>query len=321
MSFKNNFKTVRALFIPIFIMSFALLPLLFILIKHYFTFDLFILGLFNSFIISGGMLLNIFLFFESSEYLKVQIKYTVIVIISIGLSIFALFTLLIKEPLFFLYGLDVVTSYFFIIFIIITSLSLYSCAFYNFKQKSEMELELREKIEREMYSSKFNPHFLFNSLNLMVSLLDDKERAEEVLIQLSELLRYNLDASKKVSVKLSDEISSIKRYIFIQKQRFGNRLNFEITGETEGNIPPLLLQPIIENSLKHNLEIVDFLKITIDIIKHKNILKITLIDSEKKLTKEMIGQGSGIEITKKLTELNNGSFEISNGGITICLPQ
>ncbi|MDA3810026.1 MAG: histidine kinase, partial [Spirochaetaceae bacterium] len=169
-------------------------------------------------------------------------------------------------------------------------------------------------------SSKINPHFLFNSLNLMVSLLDDKEKAEDVLIRLSELLRYNLEASKKRSIPLKEEINSVEKYLFIQKERFGKRLDYEISGKSEQEIPPLLLQPLVENSIKHNLDNSEYIKISIIIEEKDKTLNISVTDSEALLEEEMIGGGTGLEVTRKRVELSFGKLTIKDGGINICLP-
>lgn len=314
-----NFKLLKSLFLPIILMTMFLLPLLFILVKRYFSLELLALSFINSLILSGGMFLNIFIFIQLSDKIKIKYIYSLIVLSSAGFAITGLLYIIFKQPLFFLYGGEVLVSYILIIFIIITSLSLFSCAFFNYQKKNEKEVKLREKIEREMYSSKMNPHFLFNSLNLMISMLDDKEKAENMLIQLSELLRYNLDACKKDTVPLFQEIDNVKKYLFIQKERFGKRLDFEITGECNCEIPPLLIQPLVENSIKHNLDKVDYIKIKIDIKKRNNKLIINTLDSEAALLESMVGKGSGLVITKRRVELFNGQFLILNGGVEICL--
>ncbi len=314
-----KFKLLRSLFLPIFLMTMFLLPLLFILVKRYFSLELLPLSFFNSLILSGGMFLNIFIFIQLLDKIKIGYIYTLIVLSSAGFAITGLLYIIFNQPLFFLYGSEVLVSYILIIFIIITSLSLFSCAFFNYQKINEKEVKLREEMERQMYSSKINPHFLFNSLNLMVSLLDDKEKAEDILIQLSELLRYNLEASKKDKIPLTEEIDSVKKYLFIQKERFGKRLDFEITGESDSEIPPLLIQPIVENSIKHNLDRARYIKIKIDIKKIDNKLVIYIIDSEATLLESMIGLGTGLEVTKRRVELCNGKFNIINGGVEICL--
>ncbi|MBF9015014.1 MULTISPECIES: sensor histidine kinase [unclassified Oceanispirochaeta] len=327
MKLKTSSQLWRSLFIPVFLMTLFLLPLLFILVKRDFSSDLIPLSLVNSFIMTGGMLLNIFVFRQLSGKVRNSVIILLIVLTSAGFSISGFIYITLNYPLFFLYGIEVLISYILIIFIIITSLSLFSSGFFNYqtivdreRKDKETEKKMREEMERQMFSSKINPHFLFNSLNLMISLLDDKEKAEDVLIRLSELLRYNLDASKKVSIPLTQEIDSVEKYLFIQKERFGKRLEYKITGQSHCEVPPLLLQPLVENSIKHNLDHGESIEITISIMEDNKLLYITVLDSIGGLKSEMIGVGTGLELTRRRVELFGGDFRIEKGGIQICLP-
>lgn len=308
-------------------MTLLLLPLLFILVKRYFSIELVPFSIVNSFIMTGGMFLNIFVFSQLSSKINRIKLYTLIILCSAGFSISGLVYIVINHPLFFLYGLEVMVSYILIIFIIITSLSLFSFGLFNYqkmvdeeKLKRETEVKLRESMEREIYSSKISPHFLFNSLNLMVSILDDRDKAEHVLISLSELLRFNIDASKKRSIPLRDELDSVRKYLYIQQERFGDRLKYRINGESAISIPPLLIQPLVENSIKHNLDKVEHVEVYIDIEVENDLLVIKIRDSVSILKPDMIGLGTGLEVTKRRVELTGGLFKILNGGIEICFP-
>lgn len=327
MKLKTATHLWRSLFIPIFMMTLFLLPLLFILVKRYFSVELIPFSLINSLIMTGGMLLNIFVFSQLSGKIRNIFLNILIILSSAGFAFSGLIYIIFNHPLFFLYGSEVLIAYILITFIIITAISLFSCAFLNYykmieleRKEKETEIKLREEMERQIYSSKINPHFLFNSLNLMVSLLDNKEKAEDVLIRLSELLRYNLEASKKKSIPFNQEIDSVEKYLYIQKERFGKRLDYEINGRSTCQVPPLILQPIVENSIKHNLDESTYIKISIDIEEINGKLCMSIIDSEALLKEEMVGKGSGLELTRKRVELFGGDLSIKNGGIEICLP-
>lgn len=317
----------RSLITPVFLMTMLLLPMLFILVKRYFSFELIPFSLVNGFIMTGGLVLNIFVFKELSGKIPIQLIYLLLLLDSAGFAFSGLIYIIFNHPLFFLYGMEVMVSYISITFIIITSLSLFSSGFLNYqkmmeeeKERSEREKVLREEMERQMHSSRINPHFLFNSLNLMISLLDDREKAEDVLIGLSELLRYNLDVSQKKEIPLQLELDSIKKYLFIQKERFGDRIEYEIKGKSNKMIPPLLLQPLVENSIKHNLDESDHIKIEISIKTENNKLYLQVKDSRALLVEEMIGLGTGLEVTRQRVELSGGELQIKKGGIEICLP-
>lgn len=318
-NYKNS-NLITSIFLPVFLMTLFILPLLFTVLKRYFSFELIPTSIVNSLIMTGGILLNIFIYRQLLGKLKTLYINLLLFFTSAGLSLFGFIYILISHPLFFLYGIEVIVSYILIIFIIISSISFFTCGIYRYQKKVELESKLREEMERQMYSSKINPHFLFNSLNLMVSLLDDKDKAEDVLIRLSELLRYNLEASKKDKISINQELESVEKYLYIQKERFGKRLDYKVTSKSQNLIPPLLLQPLVENSIKHNLDSVNHILISIDVREIKSFLYITIKDSESKLKEDMIGKGTGLEVTRKRIELSKGTFNIKEGGIEICLP-
>lgn len=100
-----------------------------------------------------------------------------------------------------------------------------------------------------------NPHFLFNSLNALSSLVyDDQDKAVEFIRKLSQVYRYVLDKKDDELVTIGEEVAFLESFIFLQKIRFGENLRFEITGEdTKGYLPPLALQLLVENAIKHNV--------------------------------------------------------------------
>lgn len=102
-----------------------------------------------------------------------------------------------------------------------------------------------------------NPHFLFNTLNTIarVAYFEHAAKTEELIYCLSDLLRYNLKQDNNLH-PLSDELENIKKYLYIQKIRLKNRLNYEIDiPETilQHRIPNMILQPIVENALLHGI--------------------------------------------------------------------
>jgi|SaaInl5LU_22_DNA_1037371.scaffolds.fasta_scaffold19105_1 two-component system, LytTR family, sensor kinase len=107
-----------------------------------------------------------------------------------------------------------------------------------------------------MLRYQLNPHFLFNTLNAINALVQMKEssKAQRMIVQLSQFLRYSLDNNPDVKLALKDEIDALMLYLDIEKTRFGERLNLDFqTDEASENalVPSLLLQPLIENSLKY----------------------------------------------------------------------
>lgn len=102
-----------------------------------------------------------------------------------------------------------------------------------------------------------NPHFLFNALNSIATLLHrDQKGADRMLVRLAELLRMSLDNTSAQEVTLPTEVALLERYLDIERIRFGDRLafRFEIPPELEvARVPTLLLQPLVENALRHGL--------------------------------------------------------------------
>jgi two-component system LytT family sensor kinase len=127
----------------------------------------------------------------------------------------------------------------------------------------EDQIRLRERLESQASSAQLamlryqlNPHFLFNTLNSISTLvlLKHTERANAMLARLSSFLRYTLANEPTAKVTLAQEVETLKLYLEIEKMRFEERLrpHFKIESETIGaRLPSLLLQPLIENAIKY----------------------------------------------------------------------
>lgn len=124
-------------------------------------------------------------------------------------------------------------------------------------KKTELENLLKEA-QLSNLASQIHPHFLFNSLNAITSLirLNRNADAEDSIFAISSLLRYTIQDSRQL-VMLNEEIESAQMYLKIQKLRFGNRLDWDIKfiGKTENvAIPMLTIQPLVENACKYGIE-------------------------------------------------------------------
>jgi hypothetical protein len=119
-----------------------------------------------------------------------------------------------------------------------------------------------ERLKRESLSSRFealkqqvNPHFLFNSLNVLTNLVyEDADVSARFIKQLSKVYRYVLDTQGREVVPLEEELEFVRSYVFLQKMRYGDQLLVEFDLEARKNIfiAPLALQILIENAIKHN---------------------------------------------------------------------
>jgi LytS/YehU family sensor histidine kinase len=117
-----------------------------------------------------------------------------------------------------------------------------------------MRVELAQA-ELRALRAQLQPHFLFNTLNAIASLIPSNPRAaEEMTTRLAEVFRYALSASERETVPLADELEFLRAYLDIERARFGERLVVEERiepGVESLHVPSLLLQPVIENAVRH----------------------------------------------------------------------
>ena len=124
------------------------------------------------------------------------------------------------------------------------------------QREARLNLQVREA-EIDMLKAQINPHFLFNSLNSITSLIGSHpEKASDMVVKLSDFLRYSLEKRENELTTLEKEIQHIGRYLEIEKVRFGDRLHFRIEIPERCwplKLPHMILQPLIENSIKHGV--------------------------------------------------------------------
>lgn len=121
--------------------------------------------------------------------------------------------------------------------------------------KLDIQRELLAKSELKALQAQINPHFLFNAINTIVSFIRTQpEEARELLIHLGNYFRNNLNHDVD-EVELSKEIENVNSYIEIERARFGDKLDivYDIPEDIECKLPPLLIQPIVENAIKHGV--------------------------------------------------------------------
>lgn len=179
----------------------------------------------------------------------------------------------------------------------------------NFKDKTLRESELKALVKESELSSlksQINPHFLFNSLNSISSLtLISPERAQEMVINLSEFLRYSLSNKKETLTSFENELKNIERYLKIEKIRFGKRLNV-IQNIAQGShayhLPALILQPIIENAVKYGVyESIDQSNILLESRTYDNLLEVKI--SNEFDPDFLVKKGAGIGLKNVMSRL------------------
>lgn len=165
---------------------------------------------------------------------------------------------------------------------------------------------MASKAEFSALQSKINPHFLFNALNAISTLVRIRpDQARELIANLADFLRYNLDHTDEL-IDIQEELQQVKDYVAIEQARFGNKLsvNFDID-EVHNKIPALLLQPLVENAILHGIQ---------PSAKpgQVSILVKRLLTDEVQVTIEDTGVGIKPEV---ITKLRNGNMESHRIGL------
>jgi len=180
--------------------------------------------------------------------------------------------------------------------------------------------------------SRIHPHFLFNTLNSIASLIREEPIiAEKMVEKLSALLRYSLDSNAKGFVLLSQELEITQKYLEIEKVRFGDKLNYKIESSDnlrEIKIPSLALQTLVENSIKHVAsKTSQQTEIVVSVIENGEKVEIEVRDNGRGFSANEINNGHGLDnLQKRLQTLFNGeaSLEIidnSKGCVKLRIPK
>jgi two-component system LytT family sensor kinase len=186
-------------------------------------------------------------------------------------------------------------------------------------QKERMDARLREKdmdvlrlnqmktqAQLATLQSKINPHFLYNSLNAIASLIhEDPDKAESMTLKLSKLFRYSINQNQESLVYLHDEMEIVNTYLEIEKVRFGDRISFSTHIDPalkNAKIPRFLIQPLVENALKHGLNNVTAGgELRIEVMKTSKTV-ISIADNGIPFPEEL-GMGYGLQSTYDKLEL------------------
>ncbi len=213
--------------------------------------------------------------------------------------------------------------------IVYATLIIVSYIYYYFMEVIENE-KIKANLEKQLNSTKLQalrsqlkPHFLFNTLNSIHSLVCSKpEISKKLLGNITDLLEEVTELSNENQISLEKEVDIFQKYLNIVQTRFTDDLT--IIKEIDNNllktyVPPLLLQPIVENSIKHGYSsTILSIEIIIKIFKEKNFLKIEIKNNGEKLTKNfnyIDSEGTGVRnLVERLKALypENYHFEMKN---------
>ncbi|WP_340153192.1 histidine kinase [uncultured Marivirga sp.] len=209
----------------------------------------------------------------------------------------------------------------FIILLIFTGYSL----ILNFQAKLEEQVKVEERevkmqkmaneAELHQLRQQLQPHFLFNSLNSISSLVKVKpEKAREMVLQLSDFLRGTIQKEADRWIQVEDEIQFLNLFIDIEKVRFGHRLqvNFDIeAGIEQLKLPQLMVQPLLENAIKHSLYgLTGDVAITVQFKKMKKSLEIIIENPFDPKAGQTKGAGFGLEAVRRRLFLIFGRYDL-----------
>ncbi|PRX53936.1 sensor histidine kinase [Flagellimonas meridianipacifica] len=187
---------------------------------------------------------------------------------------------------------------------------------------STLKAELLDTKIRAL-QAQLNPHFLFNSLNDISSLIDDNQtKAQNAIADLSDLLRKTLSLKDSKLILLKDELSLLDTYAKMEKLRYDDKWELVKVipeGLEEFLIPPLLFQPLLENTIRHGFsEKHQKIKALLRIRKTNDFLEIEVINNGKPLQSQspLIGNGIG-NVLERLDSLFQGNYEFDLSDYTI----
>ncbi|HLG41484.1 MAG TPA: histidine kinase [Chitinophagaceae bacterium] len=175
--------------------------------------------------------------------------------------------------------------------------------------------ELKTKAELDALHSKINPHFLYNALNSIADLsITDGRKARKMTIALADLFRYSINYSDHNYSTIKEELEMAEVYLLIEKIRFEDQLNYSIQAAGDLNhylVPRFVLQPIVENAVKHGLKATGKMtEINIEVKKYDDGFQITIADNGPAFPDELT-PGYGVKsIYDKMDLLFPDSYEI-----------
>ncbi|WP_282122453.1 sensor histidine kinase [Algibacter mikhailovii] len=177
-----------------------------------------------------------------------------------------------------------------------------------FRRENEEKEKLQKEMELNYLKEQVNPHFLFNSLNSIYALSRQQSpETPEVVMQLSELMRYQLESSKKETVLLKEELEFIENYLLLEEKRLSKRctVEFLIEGNLSGlKISPMLLITFVENAIKHGAQSTNEpSSIDISVIVKNATLYFCVKNSKPSLIPDSKRKGFGLENVKRRLQL------------------
>jgi sensor histidine kinase YesM len=193
----------------------------------------------------------------------------------------------------------------------------------NYQKQREEEAKLREaalQSELSALKAQINPHFLYNVFNtISASVPPEQEHTREMLAELADLFRYQLKASRTDQVTVREELEFVQKYLALEKARFGDRLRIHYNvnkAVLDEKMPPMLLQPLVENSLKHGISpLIEGGEVTLTINEQNGLLRFDVTDTGVGLNghRHHLYEGVGLSNTKlRLEKMYGGQLQVTD---------
>ncbi|RYU92707.1 sensor histidine kinase [Emticicia agri] len=190
--------------------------------------------------------------------------------------------------------------------------------FYRQQIRSTNQMLQLSEAQTKLLQAQLNPHFLFNTLNNLYGIsIQEPARMPVMIMQLSQLMRYQVESASKQQVKLSEEITYLNSYIHLEKERIGLRctVTYQYPKPIESllsyQIVPLLLLPLIENAFKHSSGSIKSCFVSINISMSGSVLTLDILNSIPVHRPKLVSTGFGIPNTKKRLEaFYSGLYEL-----------
>ena len=280
----------------------------------------------------------LWLFFRKAASLSIWKKgllHLIIMSIFTYLSVTIYYAICDKLGLFRLSNSKVIWDYYLTVLFYCIQFGIFHLYIYSKKLRAQELLsaqlsKLNAQSELSALKAQLNPHFLYNVFNTInAAIPTTAKNARNMVNELSDLFRYQLKASREELVPLKEEIEFVRKYLDLEKERFGERLHYKITVDSEAEeefVPPIIIQPLVENAIKHGISpLIRGGIIKVNVSLQNEVLQCAVYDTGKGINgqhkTELLTKGVGLSNTnERLLKMYGEELELrgnSEGGLCV----